>query len=333
MLKALLTGTALTLSALGMALPAQASYPERSIQAIIPWGAGGATDNVMRSLNPYVEKELGTKLILNNRPGGTAVIGSTFVKQQRANGYSILLGAENPQLYKVLKLADFDYGDFYPVNIIAQNTALIAVRADSPWQSMDDLLAAIQANADTVRMGSTGVGGLQSTVQAMINAVTPIKVREVTFAGEGPIVSALLGGHIDFTPLSLAAGKEMLQSGKFRALAVFAKEENPQLPGIDPITRAVPGIAEYLPWGPFYGVFVHKDTPEPIKQQLVDAYAKAVASPEFQHFLQNFGASSLNIQGAEADSFLKRWQSVTAWSMYKAKAVDIAPDTLGIAKP
>jgi len=82
MFKSLLTGAALGLSALTMALPAHAEYPERSIQAVIPWGAGGATDNVMRSLTPYVEKELGGKFILNNRPGGTAVIGSTFVKTQ-----------------------------------------------------------------------------------------------------------------------------------------------------------------------------------------------------------------------------------------------------------
>lgn len=333
MLKQLFASFALSMSALTIALPAHAAYPERSIQAVIPWGAGGATDNVMRSLSPYVEKELGGKLILNNRPGGTAVIGSSYVKQQRANGYTLLLGAENPQLYKVLGLADFDYSDFTPINVIGQNVVVIAAHADSQWNSMAELLAEAKANPDTLRMGSTGAGGLPSTVHAMINAVGDMKVREVTFGGDGPGITALMGKHIDFMPLSLAAAKELIRTGKLKALAVLAAEETPELPGVAPITEALPAIAEYLPWGPFWGVFVHKDTPDDIKLKLVDAYAKAVATEEFQGFLKNFGAQSLNFSGAEAEEFLKRWQSVTTWSMYKAKAIDISPESVGIAKP
>lgn len=333
MLKSLLTGAALGLSALTLALPAHAAYPERSIQAVVPWGAGGATDNVMRSLSAHVEKELDTKLVITNRPGGTALIGGSYVKQQKPNGYTLLLGAENPQLYQVMGLADFDYSAFYPVNIIAQNSVLIAVLADSPWQTMDDLLNAIRKGDGNIRMGSTGVGALQNTVFSMFRAVEDLKVREVNFQGEGPIVSALLGGHIDFTPLSFAASKEMVASGKFRALAVFASEETPELPGVEPITKTLPDLAQYLPWGPFYGVFVHKDTPDDIKQTLVKAYANAVASEDYQAFLKNFGAKTLNIHGTEADAFLKRWQSVTTWSMYKAKAVAISPESVGIAQP
>ncbi|SHN11769.1 tripartite tricarboxylate transporter substrate binding protein [Phytopseudomonas punonensis] len=333
MLKQLLTGVAFSLSALTLALPAHAEYPERSIQAVIPWGAGGATDNVMRSLAPYVEKELGTKLILNNRPGGTAVIGSSYVMQQKPNGYTLLLGAENPQLYPVLGLAKFDYSDFYPVNIIGQNVVVIATNADSSFNSMADLLAAAKEKPDTLRMGSTGAGGLPSTVHAMVNAVGELKVREVTFGGDGPGITALMGKHIDFMPLSLAAAQELVRSGKLKALAVLAADEVPELPGVEPITKALPDIAEYLPWGPFWGAFVHKDTPDDIKQKLVEAYSKAVANEEFQGFLKNYGAQSLNLNGAEAEQFLKRWQSVTAWSMYKAKAIEISPDSVGIAKP
>jgi tripartite-type tricarboxylate transporter receptor subunit TctC len=333
MLKQLLASAVVSLSALTMALPAHADYPQRSIQAVVPWGPGGATDNVMRSLSPYVEQELGTKLVISNRPGGTAVIGSSYVMNQRPNGYTLLLGAENPQLYPVLGLATFDYSDFFPVNIIAQNAVVIAVSADSPWNSMDDLLAAAQANPDTIRMGGAGAGGLPGTVLAMINAVGELKVREVTFAGDGPGITALLGKHIDFMPLSLAAAKELMRAGKLKALAVLDNKENSQLPGIQPITTALPQIADYLPWGPFYGVWVHKDTPADIKQKLVDAYAKAVATEGFQDFLKDFGSQNLNIHGEQAEQFLTRWQSITAWSMYKAKAFDISPDTVGIAKP
>ena len=333
MLKKLVAGAVFSLSALTMALPAYADYPERSIQAVIPWGAGGATDNVMRSLTPYVEKELGGKLIINNRPGGTAVIGTTYVKQQKPNGYTLLLGAENPQLYTVMGVADFDYSAFYPVNIIGQNVVVIAANADAPFNSMQELLAQAKEKPDTLRMGATGAGGLPGTVLAMINAVDSLKVREVTFGGDGPGITALMGKHIDFMPLSLAAAKELVRSGKLKALAVYATEEHPEMPGVAPITDALPALNAYLPWGPFWGAFVHKDTPDDVKQKLVEAYAKAVANPEFQVFLKNFGAQSLNLSGTEAQDFLKRWQSVTAWSMYEAKAIEISPDSVGIAKP
>ncbi|MND96140.1 Tripartite tricarboxylate transporter family receptor [compost metagenome] len=333
MLKKLLVGLTLAASAAGFSLAAHAAYPERSIQAVIPWGAGGATDNVMRSLTPYVEKELGGKVILNNRPGGTAVIGTSYVLGQQPNGYTLLLGAENPQLYPVLGLAKFDYSALYPINLIGQNVAVIAVHADSPWNSMADLMAAAKANPGSLRMGGAGAGALPSTVHAMISAVDQLEVREVTFGGDGPGITALMGQHIDFMPLSLAAAKELIRTGKLKALAVVSTEEIPELPGVEPISKTLPAIADYLPWGPFWGVWVHKDTPDDVKQKLTAAYAKAVATPEFQAFLKNYGAKSLNLSGDEASQFLNRWQSVTTWSMYKAKAIDIAPDSVGIAKP
>ncbi|MNC13759.1 Tripartite tricarboxylate transporter family receptor [compost metagenome] len=333
MLKKLLVGLTLAASAAGFSLAAHAAYPERSIQAVIPWGAGGATDNVMRSLTPYVEKELGGKVILNNRPGGTAVIGTSYVLGQQPNGYTLLLGAENPQLYPVLGLAKFDYSALYPINLIGQNVAVIAVHADSPWNNMADLMAAAKANPGSLRMGGAGAGALPSTVHAMISAVDQLDVREVTFGGDGPGITALMGQHIDFMPLSLAAAKELIRTGKLKALAVVSTEEIPELPGVEPISKTLPAIADYLPWGPFWGVWVHKDTPDDVKQKLTAAYAKAVATPEFQAFLKNYGAKSLNLSGDEASQFLNRWQSVTTWSMYKAKAIDIAPDSVGIAKP
>lgn len=236
MLKKLLVGLTLAASAAGFSLASHAAYPERSIQAVIPWGAGGATDNVMRSLTPYVEKELGGKVILNNRPGGTAVIGTSYVLGQQPNGYTLLLGAENPQLYPVLGLAKFDYSALYPINLIGQNVAVIAVHADSPWNSMADLMAAAKANPGSLRMGGAGAGALPSTVHAMISAVDQLDVREVTFGGDGPGITALMGQHIDFMPLSLAAAKELIRTGKLKALAVVSTEEIPELPGVEPIS-------------------------------------------------------------------------------------------------
>lgn len=323
----------ITLTAAAVSLPAHADYPERNIQGVVPWGAGGATDIVMRSLTPYVEKELGGKIIINNRTGGTGVIGSNHVLQTRADGYTVLLAAENAQLYPLLGLAEFDYSAFETINIIGQNIAVIAAPADSKFNSMADLLAEAKANPGTLRMGVTGAGGLPGSVHAMIESVDELKVREVTFAGDGPGITAMLGGHIDFMPLSLIAAREMITSGKIKGLAVVSTEELPQLPGVEPITKALPKMESYLPWGPFWGAWVRKDTPDDIKQKLTEAYTNAVGNEEFQSFMKNLGAQPLNLKGDKAKEFLDRWQSVTTWSLYEAGATKVSPETLDIPKP
>lgn len=333
LLRPALAGVAFTVASLGLAGTAVADYPTRNIQGTIQWGAGGATDNVIRSLTPYVEEELGTSLVLTNRPGGTGVIGMNHVMRQRADGYNVLFGAENPQLYPLMELADFTYDDMHTVNIIGQGLVVIAAHPDSPFDTFAELLEHARENPGTLRMGGTGAGGLPSTIHAMVNAVDELDVRTVTFGGDGPGITALLGEHIDFMPLSLSAVAEQIRGGRLKGLAVVTDEELEELPGVPPITEALPDIEAFLPWGPFWGVFVHQDTPDDIKATLEQAYHDAVGSDEFQAFLSNFGASSLNLSDEDAQRYLDNWQSVTAWSMYDAEAVEISPEDLGIPRP
>ncbi|WP_394426558.1 tripartite tricarboxylate transporter substrate binding protein [Vreelandella stevensii] len=333
MTKPALSRIALAIGALSIAGGALADYPERNIQGTIQWGAGGATDNVIRSLTPHVEEILGTSVILTNRAGGTGVIGMNHVMRQRPDGYNLLFGAENPQLYPLMGLADFTYDDMHTVNIIGQGLVVIATHPNSPFETFEELLAYANDNPGELRMGGTGAGGLPSTIHAMINAVGDLDVRTVTFAGDGPGVTALLGEHIDFMPLSLSAVAEQIRGGRLKGLAVLNAEELDSLPGVPPITEALPEIESFLPWGPFWGVFVHQDTPDDIKATLEEAYEQAVASDGFQEFLTNFGGEPLNLNGEEAQQYLDSWQSVTAWSMFDAEAVETSPEELGIPRP
>lgn len=331
--KTLSLSMAVALGSMALSGHALAEYPERNITGTIQWGAGGATDNVARSLTPHVEELLDTTIILTNRPGGTGVIGMNYVMTQRPDGYSLLYGAENPQLYRLMGLADFGYDDMHTINIIGQGLVVIAAPADSPFDSFAELLAHAHEHPGELRMGGTGAGGLPSTVHAMINAIDELDVRTVTFGGDGPGITAMLGGHIDFMPLSLAAVGEQIRSGKMKGLAVLTAEEIAALPGVPPITEALPDIASFLPWGPFWGVFVREETPDEVKQVLEDAYQEAVSNPQFGEFLANFGAERLNLNGEAAQKYLDNWQSVTGWSMFDAGSVEISPEELGIPRP
>lgn len=310
-----------------------ADYPSRNIQGTIQWGAGGSTDVIARGLTPHVEEILGKTIILTNRPGGTGVIGTNHVLNQRADGYHILYGAENPQLFPLLGLADFDYSALHPVNITSVDIVVFVVPANSPFETMEELVAHVQANPGTLRMGNQGAASLAATTHALVGSLIDFDVRHVTFAGEGPGISALQGGHIDFMPSSLSSTREYINAGRLRALAVLDAERLEAYPDMPALTELIPGLEPYMPYGSFKGAYVHKDTPEHIKAILEAAYAEAVETEGFQRFLENVGATPLSLSGEAAQEYLQRWQSITAWAMYEAGSLDQSPEEFAIRRP
>ena len=183
MKRLLLVSMVLAVCCLGIAFAAD--YPDRDLQGIIMWGAGGATDNVARAITPLVEPYLGKQIVLINKPGGTGAISTQYVYSRPSDGYTLLYGAENPQLHGVLKLSKLDYKDFYPVNILARGVGVIVANNDTPWNSFKELIEDAKKRPGQIKMGSTGPGGLPYTVGAMIQAVTGFDVIRVPFDGEG----------------------------------------------------------------------------------------------------------------------------------------------------
>ncbi len=310
-----------------------ADYPDKDLQGVIMWGAGGATDNVARAITPLVEPELGKSIVLTNRSGGAGAISTNFVNSRPSDGYTLLYGAENPQLHKVLGLSKIDYADFYPVDILARGVVVIVANNDTPWNSLKDLVAAVQADPGEIKMGSTGPGGLPYVVGAMLKSTTDFDIRAVPFDGEGPGITALQGGHVDFMPAGLTAVREHIRAGRVKPLAVISDTPIPALEGVPPITEDLPDFQKFLPWGPFYGIFVKRDAPDDAKTKLTEAFHKAAASEQFGKFMEDFGAVVMNISGDEADAFLKHYQSVTTWSLHNVGETKVSPEEFGIPKP
>ena len=322
-----LLGASLTL-AVGCALAAD--FPERDLSGVIQWGAGGATDVVARAITPHAEETLGQKIVLQNKPGGVGAIATNFVNQQPADGYTLLFGAENPQLHPVLGISDLDYSAFLPVNVIARGIVLVVANKDRPWTSMKELIADVQAHPGKIKMGSTGPGGLTFSVASMMQSFIKLPVTAVPFQGEGPGVTALQGGHVDFMIVGAGSATEHIKAGRLKAIAVL---DSQPYDGIAPITDALPGMAKYLPWGPFYGVFVKKGTPDAATSKLMSAFKTAADNPQFQALMTSRGNVMMNIAGPQAEAFLKKWQSVTAWTYQEVGAAKKNPADLGIAKP
>lgn len=311
-----------------------ADYPEKEIQGIIQWGAGGSTDTVMRSVTPHAEEALGGTVVMQNMTGAVGAIALNHVAGSAADGYTLLMGAENPMLYKIMGLGDKDYSAFTPVSILARGTPILVASNDAPFDTYAEMIDHVKANPGEVRFGSTGPGGLPSVVTAMINAVEgELDVIAVPYDGDGPALTGLQGGAIDVMPVVLGLAVDGIRAGNMKALAVVDTQGVPQLPEVAPVTETSAGYDTYLPWGPFFGVFAPEGTPDEVVATLSAAYSEGAQNPEFVEMMEARGFTLMGISGEEAEAFLTKWQQGTAWLLQDAGLAKTSPEEFGIARP
>ena len=312
---------------------ATAPYPYASINCYVAWGAGGQTDTVSRALSVYAAEELGVTLIIQNKTGASGSVATEYVKRQRADGYSILFNAENPPLYKVMGISNIDYDDFYPVILAGQQTAALLVAGDSPYQSVRDLFEDARARPGKIRLATTGAGGLTSNVAAMMRSASGLSFNQVPFDGDGPVLTALMGGNADCTVVNYSTAVDYAGDGRVRILAFFAEERLDSAPEVPSICELYPEYESYFPWGTFVGVFVDDDTPPEIKERLSEAFRRGWESEGFQRFLSEAHIFPLGLTGDAARDYIKQWQRVTTWFLYDAGQTQYAPDQFGIERP
>ncbi|GAK03468.1 tricarboxylate transport protein TctC [Geomicrobium sp. JCM 19037] len=310
----------------------ESNYPTRDINGIIQWGEGGATDNVARSLAIQAEDALDASFVMQNREGATGAIATQYVYDQPADGYNVLFGAENPLIYNVLGISERDYiEDFYPVNIIGQGLAGVVVKDDSPFETLEDLVEHAQDNPGDLTLGTSGEGGLPHVVASMLSAELGTEFNQVPYDGDGPLFTAMLGDQIDATVVGVAGAQEYVEAGDIRMLSIVHNEEVEawDAPALSDI---YPEFDKYLPWGPFYGAFVHPETPDDVKETLVSAFNEAVEEESFQELLASLGAEPINISGDEAVDWMRQTQAVSAWLLYDAGATENSPEEFDIPR-
>lgn len=308
------------------------NYPETDLTGYIMWGAGGGTDNVARALTPLVQKNLGKSIVLQNKTGATGAIATQYVHDQKSDGYSLLYGAENPQLYGVMDISKLSYSDFEPIIIIGRETAIVVVAADSKYNTIEELITDAKENPNKINLGTTGPGGLPFVVASLLKTASEIEFNQIPFDGDGPVITALLGKHVDVTVTKLSAAGELLKAGKVKLLASISNDPIEGFEDVPAIGKELPEYSKYLPWGPFYGVFVNKDTPVEIVKKLQTAYKKAFDEEQYQSFLENAAITPMGTSGDEAKEFLENWKRVSSWLLYESGGAKINPDTLGIEK-
>lgn len=315
-------------STAGGSAAADGAYPTKDINGIIMWGEGGGTDNLVRPLCTAADPLIDVNIICQNMTGGTGAIATEYVNQQEADGYTLLLGAENPALYTILGTSELTYDDFETVILIGSEDVSIVVPNDSPYNTVTELVEA--AKADPLVFAATGTGGSQWQASGLISAVTGAQFTQLPLDGDADCLTAVMGGNADVTTIKSSQVMEAYSAGTVKILATLTTEPVEVLPGTKPITDELPEFAEFLPFGPFYGVFVKKGTPEDVLATLGDVYAQAFASDEYQTVLKNLNVNPLGLTGAEANEYIANWTKTTAKSLYAAKLIDKSPAELGL---
>lgn len=309
-----------------------ADYPQNDINGYIAWAAGGATDTLSRVITVYVQEHLGTNLILQNKTGASGGIATEFVYQQPADGYSLLFNAENPPLYGVMDISSISYDQFYPVLLFGAQIPVIVVPTGSPYQSITQLVADVRARPGSIQIGITGPGGLPFNVAAMLQATSGVTFSQVPFDGDSAVTTALMGGHVDVSVVNYSAAAELARAGRLRILTVMDNQRLEQEPDIEAIGEVLPEYQKYFPWGAFFGVFVDGRCNDKVKQTLTEAFLAAYQEEGFQRYLAENDILPLGLSGDEAQRYIKRWQSISAWLLADAGAAAVSPAELGIPR-
>lgn len=326
---AMLAGCGQTKSS-GDSAEADGTYPSKNISGIIQWGAGGGTDSLMRPLASLAEKELGVSIVMENKTGGTGSIATQYVYDQAEDGYTLLMGAENPQLYKALDIIDLTYADFEPVFIIGDETVGVAVGKNSPYATLTDIIEAALAAPNTITLSTTGTGGLPWEVASFLTAVTGATFNQIPYDSDATAKAAVLSGECDFTICKVQSGIEDYKAGELKFLSMLATEPVAQLEDVSLITEEYPEFEQYLPWGPFYGVFVKAGTDSEVIDTLAAAFEKGFADATYQELLEGFNINALGYTGEEAKEYLDTWQKNTVTALVNSGAITKSLEELGI---
>lgn len=306
-------------------------YPTKDINGIIMWGAGGGTDNLVRPLSTIADGLIdGHSIVCQNMAGATGVTATQYVSNQASDGYNLLLGAENPALYKILGLSDITYDDYDTILLIGSEDVSIVVPNDSPYNSVQELVDAAKADPGKLIFSATGSGGSQWQACGLISAVTGAEFTQLPLDGDSDCLTAVMGGQADVTTIKSSQVMEAYKAGSVKILATLTSEPVDELPGTEPIVDEIPDFAEYLPFGPFYGVWVKKGTPEAVETFLSDVFKQAYDSDEYQEVLKNLNVQPLGLTGDEANTYISDWTKSTAKALYNAGLMDKSPAELGL---
>lgn len=299
---------------------AVAAFPDKPIRLVVPFAPGGGTDLIARTLGAGMSQALGQQVIVDNRPGAGTIIGTDAVAKSPADGYTLVMAsfahAVNPTLQPKLPF-DTDKA-FTPVILVGRGPNVLVVRAQSPYKTVADVIAAAKAQPGKLTFASQGNGTSAHLAGEMFKNFAKVDLTHVPYRGAGPAMTDLLGGQVDLFFGTAAAVSTFVDNGKLRALGVTTPQPSPALKGVPAIAETVPGY-RVESW---YGIYAPAGTPADVVARLNGAAKAAAQSAEFRTKVEHEGLVVSAGSPAELDAYVRaeqaRWGKVVKENNLKA---------------
>ncbi|WP_254603831.1 tripartite tricarboxylate transporter substrate binding protein [Achromobacter dolens] len=301
MLRSLLAAVALSIGAASAA----AAYPDRPVIVVNPYAAGGPADVVARSLARALEKRLGQPVVVENKPGGGASIGTGFVARAKPDGYTLLLGTSAGHVVTPLmqKTAYDGVKGFAFCSVVAVQPIMLVVNPSRGIRSVSELIARAKAEPGKWSYGSAGVGGATHLGAELFQQVAGVQLNHIPYAGASPAVNDVVGGQTDLAMLNLSASLPFIRQGRLLALAYASDKRSPLLPDVPTLAEAGVAGADAATW---YSLAAPAGTPADIVRTLSDAVRAVNDDPDYRRVMQEQAIALMALSPREADAYVAK---------------------------
>jgi tripartite-type tricarboxylate transporter receptor subunit TctC len=318
-----------------LTLPADAAdwKPVRPINLIVPWAAGGSTDQITRLVAGEMEKSLGQTIVIINQPGASGSIGTRSALEATKDGYTWTAGAaQDLGAYQTLGSLDTSIKDWHLFLSVA-NVQVIGVNPRAPYQSARELLDAMKAQPGKISVATAGVTSAGHNAMELIAKVTDVKYRHVTYDGGNPAVVATVSGEAEVTTQLAVEQADMIRGKRLRPLATVS-DKALELEGygtIPPLSQTLPGFT--APTN-YFGIFIPKGVPDDVVATVGKIWAENVSRSEaVKKYATSRGALFAPVSGEAAQTAVFPAVQANAWLLFDSGKAKVSPDTVGIPRP
>ena len=319
--------------AMAGAAQAQNWKPTRPINLIVPWAAGGSTDQVTRVTAAELEKALGQTIVIVNQPGASGSIGTKSAWDAPKDGYTWTAGAaQDLGAYETLGTLQARITDWHLFLNVA-NIQVIGVNPKTPYNNAKDLLDAMKAKPGQIPVATAGVTSAGHNAMELISKVTGVKYRHVTYDGGNPAVVATVAGETEVTTQLAVEQADMIRGKRLKPLATVS-DKALELEGygtIPPLAQTLPGFTAPAN---YFGIFLPKGTPDEVVKTLEKLWAEQIVKSEaLKKYAASRGALFAPASGDAAQKAVFPAVQANAWLLFDGGKAKVSPDTVGIQRP
>ena len=303
------------------ALAAQAQpFPSKTVRLVVPFPAGGSTDIISRTLGQKLSEMWGQPVVIDNRPGGSTIIGTDVVAKSAPDGYTLLVTPASFTIVPSLidKLPYDPVKDFEPITLINTTPLVAVVNLSVPAKSIQELIALAKGKPGALNFGSAGSGGSNHLAGELFNVMAGVKIVHVPYKGNAPALNDLVGGHVDIVFNGLTSAVPLIKAGRLRPLAVTSLTRSSALPDIPTLDELGLKGFQAVAWN---GLSAPARTPKDVIRRINADVLKVIRSPEFVERLTAEGSDAVGDSPEQFAAFLQeetaRWNKVIKFANIK----------------